>query len=107
MKFKPPLPHMKQLTIAIDYDDTYTADPMLWARFIGDANRSGHTVVCVTARREKPDFTREPPLPADLPIVCAGQEWKKHAAAKAGFNVNIWIDDIPGLIEPSRLLSFD
>ena len=97
---------MRTLVIAIDYDDTYTADPMLWARFIGDAVRAGHTVVCVTARREPPDFTREPPLPYNLPIVCAGQQYKKHAAAKAGYNVNIWIDDIPGLIEPSRILDF-
>ncbi len=98
---------MPALTIGIDYDDTYTADPMLWARFIGDARRSGHVVVCVTARREPPDFTRDPPLPPDVRIVCAGQSWKKHAAAKAGFSVDIWIDDTPGLIEPGRLLDFD
>lgn len=97
----------RPLLIGLDYDDTYTADPMLWSQFVGDARRRGHTVICVTARREKPDFTREPPLPPDMPIVCAGPVWKKHAAAKAGFNVDIWIDDIPGLIEPSRILNFD
>ncbi|HEY1127952.1 MAG TPA: hypothetical protein VGF12_00990 [Roseateles sp.] len=97
---------MKRLTIGIDFDDTFTADPDLWRRFIGDAQRSGHVVVCVTARREPPDFSRSPRLPDSVQIVCAGQDWKRHAAARAGFNVDIWIDDIPSLIEPSRVLDF-
>lgn len=97
---------MKQLTIGLDYDDTFTADPDLWRQFISDAESRGHKVICVTARRTPPDFSREPRLPSSMPIVCAGQQWKKHAAAKAGYPVDIWIDDIPGLIEPTRVLDF-
>lgn len=42
-----------------------------------------------------------------MSIVCSGPEFKRHAAAKAGYAVNIWIDDMLGLIEPCRLLNFD
>lgn len=52
------------LILGLDYDHTFTADPDLWRQFISDAQRRGHTVVCVTARREPPDFSREPPCRA-------------------------------------------
>ncbi|MEY5060275.1 MAG: hypothetical protein RIS45_196 [Planctomycetota bacterium] len=94
------------LTISIDYDHTFTAAPEKWSRFIGDARRNGHTVVCVTGRREPPDFTRDPPLPYNVPIVCAGPEFKRHAAARAGYHVNIWIDDMPEMIAPTKILDF-
>lgn len=95
------------LTFGLDYDHTFTADPDLWRQFISDAERRGHKVVCVTARRQPPDFSREPRLPDSVNVVCAGPELKLHAAAKAGYAVNIWIDDMPGLIEPCRILNFD
>ena len=95
------------LTIAIDYDATFTADPLLWRQFISDAQRRGHVVICVTARRTPPDFDREPRLPESVRVICAGDEFKRDAAAKAGHAVNIWIDDMPGMIEPCRILNFD
>ncbi len=95
------------MMIGLDYDGTFTADPDLWRQFVSDAQRRGHVVVCVTARRTPPDFSREPRLPAGVPIVCTGgQPYKKHAAAKEGYPVDIWIDDMPGVIEPSRVLEF-
>lgn len=97
---------MKPLVFGLDYDGTFTADPDLWRRFVADAQRCGHTVVCVTARREVPDFSRDPRLPLGVPIVLAAQTWKQHAAAKAGYPVNIWIDDMPELIAPSKVLDF-
>ena len=63
---------MSTLTIGLDYDHTFTADPELWRQFIGDTQRRGHLVVCVTRRREPPDFSREPRLPGSVPIVYAG-----------------------------------
>lgn len=94
------------LTIALDYDKTYTADPDLWRRFVADAQRAGHLVVCVTGRRAMPDYSREPRLPDGVPVVLAGQAWKRDAAARAGYSVSIWIDDMPGMIEPARILDF-
>lgn len=95
------------LVFGLDYDGTFTADPDLWRQFISSATARGHAVVCVTARRTPPDFSREPRLPDCVPVVCAGQTYKQHAAAKAGYPVNIWIDDMPELIAPSKVLSFD
>lgn len=96
------------MIIGLDYDDTFTADPDLWRQFVSAAQARGHLVVCVTARRAPPDFSREPRLPGSVPIVCTGgQPYKKHAAAKAGYHVNVWIDDMPGVIEPSRVLDFN
>ena len=95
---------MSAQIFGLDYDGTFTADPDLWRQFISAAQARGHTVVCVTARRTPPDYSREPRMPDSVSIVCAGQVWKKHAAAKAGYPVNVWIDDIPGLIEPTRVL---
>lgn len=86
------------LVIAIDYDDTYTADPGLWSRFIGMSRERGHSVVCVTARTMLPDFTSEPPLPGYVPIVLAGGTLKRAAARDAGYKVDIWIDDRPEMI---------
>lgn len=91
------------LLIALDYDDTYTADPLLWDQFIALARTRGHQVICVTGRREPPGL-HERQIPCR--IVCAGGEYKRHAAAKAGHAVHIWIDDMPELIAPNRLLNW-
>lgn len=98
---------MSRIVFGLDYDATFTADPDLWRQFIGDAQRRGHIVVCVTGRRTPPDFSREPRMPDSVPIVCAGADYKRHAAAKAGYPVSIWIDDMPGMIEPTRILDFN
>lgn len=96
----------ERLTIGLDYDRTFTADPELFRRFIADAQRCGHQVVCVTGRKVLPDFSREPRLPDSVPVVLAGAEWKRHAAAKAGHHVHIWIDDMPEMVAPSKVLDF-
>lgn len=93
----------KPLTIAVDYDQTYTADPLFWDQVIALGQQRGHRFVCVTGRREPPDV-HERRIP--LPIVCAGPEYKRHAAAKAGYQVDIWIDDMPEMIAPTKILDF-
>jgi hypothetical protein len=90
--------------IGLDYDKTYTADPLFWRQVVALARQRGHEVVCVTARREPPG-SHEPRLP-EMAVVCAGSEFKRHAAAKAGHHVDVWIDDMPGLIEPCRVLQW-
>jgi len=42
---------MSSLVFGLDFDDTFTADPELWAMFIREAQAKGHRVYCVTARR--------------------------------------------------------
>ncbi len=36
---------MNKLTIAIDYDDTYTADPVFWDKFIQLAQNHNHKML--------------------------------------------------------------
>ncbi len=98
--------HIAPLVIAIDYDFTYTADPALWYGFIMQAQGHGHTVIRVTGRTEPP-FPHEIQFPKMVAIICAGDEEKAKAAIKAGYKVNIWIDDMPGTIEPLRKLQWE
>ena len=81
--------------IAIDYDDTYTADPPLWQAFIDQAKAHGHLVICVTFR----DKAKQPG--ADIPGVetfyTAGRK-KAEYMAEQDLMPSIWIDDLPFLI---------
>jgi 5'(3')-deoxyribonucleotidase len=94
---------MKNLTIAIDFDDTFTAAPALWAQFIKAARDAGHRVICVTAR----DYTEENIEEVDAAFAEHGIEiatWytslrsKIKHMEKAGVKVDIWIDDNPQVL---------
>ncbi len=92
------------MIVAIDYDQTFSADPSTWTAVIRLLRAAGHDVVCVTGREDKPfwaDNVREAFAKhglADLPIVFAGMHWKREAAKAAGWDVNIWIDDRPDAV---------
>jgi hypothetical protein len=95
-----PPPAKRRLVIAIDYDDTYTADPVLWAAVVA-VLASSHEVICVTARRCTAENRNE--LRRNLPpqietIILAYDMPKRMAATRAGFAVDIWIDDRPHAI---------
>ena len=64
------------LLIAIDYDNTYTADPAWWDEVIHSGQQRGHTIVCVTGRTEPPTL--------HIPAICAGNEYKRDAAQRRG-----------------------
>jgi hypothetical protein len=85
------------MIISIDYDDTFTADPESWANVIELLSGAGHTVICVTARPDAEPHVSElyAALPSGMSIVFAGDEAKQPSALKAGFAVDIWIDDNP------------
>lgn len=93
------------MLIALDYDDTFTEDVDFWCQVVALGRLRGHNFVCVTARSSPPDVPREPHIP--MPIVCAGNEYKKAAAERAGFRVDVWIDDLPQLITGEGRLNFD
>src|ERR1700722_1875454 len=102
------------MIIALDYDGTYTRDPDLWDAFIDAAQERGHTVICVTNRPWAPNTTKIERVPSSIQkdeegtmsrcpisIICAGDRFKLDAARDAGYNVSIWIDDMPGTISQS------
>ena len=86
-------------TIAIDFDDTYTADPALWDCFIADAISRGHKVVCVTWRQDTPD-NRADTKRIGVPVYFANRESKRwYVETFWQLHVDIWIDDNPISVE--------
>jgi len=89
---------VKSLTFALDFDDTLTADPRLWAIFVTAARASGHRVWLVTARRD----TEENHQIIDewlehwghnLPVLFTNLGSKLAAVERQGIRIDIWIDD--------------
>lgn len=92
------------MLIAIDYDYTFTAMPEYWLKVIEMGAAQGIEWVCVTGRTEKPDFDLEPALPEHVVVICAGDECKAVVAERNGYRPNIWIDDMPGTIDPPIII---
>lgn len=94
------------MIIAIDYDNTYSSDPECFNNVIALFKAFGHTVICVTGRSN--DGIMDIPVRESIgklvPVIFAGQDWKQVAAEKHGYKVNIWIDDMPMMINKQLLL---
>ena len=50
------------MNVAIDYDNTYTLDPVAWDKIINILLASNHKVYCVTKRYEADDQQIRPQL---------------------------------------------
>lgn len=86
------------MKIALDYDNTYTADPELWDMFIIMATARGHEVHIVTMRHPEDDTISDVTIPI---IYCDGAP-KRRVAQDAGHFFDIWIDDTPeGIVNGS------
>jgi hypothetical protein len=92
----------KKMKISIDYDDTYTRDPVLWDKFAADALARGHQVYCVSARGESEMGDPKRTIGQVVgPDNCFGTGllpkrdfmWRKH-----GIYIDVWIDDQPEMI---------
>lgn len=88
----------ENLLIAIDFDQTFTADETLWTDFIAKANKRGHKVICVTARRntfEHRKYVYER-LPESVDAYFAYDRPKRDFITSVyKLWPDIWIDDIP------------
>lgn len=90
----------RPLTISLDYDRTFTAAPGLWRSFIVDATGRGNRVVCIS-RREDTEANRHElqaafaDLDVSEVVLCGTGTQKRAAAATAGLEVDVWIDDYP------------
>lgn len=91
------------MIIAIDYDDTYTADPVMWDAVIHEMFIHGHIVYCVTCRRDTPENReRCSIIPDDVPIFFTGLKPKRTFMEKLGIKIDVWIDDMPESVEHGR-----
>lgn len=93
------------MIIAIDYDNTYAADPETFDKVIGVFKQAGHIIICVTGRDggAMGDIVRAT-IGQLIPIVFAAKEWKRDAALKRGYKVDVWIDDMPEMIAKQKLI---
>lgn len=78
--------------ISIDYDDTWTEDPVMW-RHIAELMRSrGHIVVMCTSRAASNPVDG---VPAWVEVYYTNGAPKAAFMAQAGLMVSIWVDDMP------------
>lgn len=84
--------------IGLDWDNTYTADPMLWLGFIKEAQKR-HKVFIVTARPpEHGDEIRKEMDPLGVEIIYCSGKPKIAVTGEAQVSIDIWIDDMPELL---------
>lgn len=87
------------MIIAIDFDETYTRDPMLWDAFLAAAAARGHRLYCVSARHERQmDQVREAVGRIIGPEACfgtGGASKRRFMADVVDTYVDVWIDDAP------------
>lgn len=97
------------MLIVLDYDETYTAAPVLWDSFITMSKEHGHIVVCCTMRPSSPYSFNEDVI-TDMAqhgveiVYAADHADKWEAMQKAGYQPEnaIWIDDRPMFIFLNR-----
>lgn len=84
----------KQLKIALDFDDTYTADSGLWSAFVYSAKSRHHIVKFVTFRypTETEDIEQSAKM-LGIEIIYTSRQQKRLF-----WNADIWIDDLPEVI---------
>ena len=84
------------MNIAIDFDGTFGADPMMFRAIVRIMRAYGHTPIMVTQRcaKHEEEIQSIVKLP-HLPIIFASGQTKEAAARAAGYEVAIWIDDNP------------
>jgi HK97 family phage portal protein len=94
----------RALTISIDFDRTFAADPALWGEFARKAVADGNTVVMVSRRPDTADdrqtvtSTLGDYAAAFSRVLLVGDRLKDEAAREAGVTVDVWVDDSPQFV---------
>ena len=95
------------MIIAIDFDNTWTADPELWRQFVFTARNRGHNCIIATNRSKWSEDMDKYNLGSGIVIIYCGGEYKEVACLKAGWKVDVWIDDSPRMIQQSLIIGED
>jgi HK97 family phage portal protein len=99
----PTAPAGRSMTISVDFDRTFSADPQLWGEFARKAVADGNRVVMISRRPEADrgeviaslgDFAESF---SDVLLV-GNDTLKDDAAQAAGIAVDVWVDDSPQFI---------
>ena len=87
---------MRRLSIALDFDETISADPVFWSQFISLAQAHKHKVTIVTFRFEDdPDNDDIESFSSHNEVAIVYCNAKQKSTC---FEADIWIDDYPLLI---------
>lgn len=95
------------LTVAFDIDGTWTLDPKLFHALACMFSNAGWQVIIVTGREQPERKIGGFLFWASWPVIVSHGELKERAAMRAGYSVNVWIDDMPGMIQECRILGGD
>lgn len=88
------------MLIALDYDNTWTKAPDLWAQLVKTFKAQGHRFVCITSRENTCTNHQElsTSIGQHMPVIYCNHTAKaKHAKAQ-GYKPDVWIDDRPETI---------
>lgn len=92
------------MTKAYDIDGTWTLAPDLYRQEWDRRIACGWTCIIVTGREQPKDKLERLRIPSDAVIIVSGPDTKEFAALKAGYRVDVWEDDMPGMIQNTRIL---
>jgi len=94
------------MTIAIDFDDTFTKDPALWRGFVIMCRNRGHNPIMVTMRYPTQHGGMEDAIELfeAVNVYFTGHHLKKPFMERLNIHVDVWIDDMPETIPtPSEM----
>jgi len=93
------------MNISLDFDETYTRDPILWLQFIKAATDRGHKVYCVTMRtpEEGAEVIHELSRFVEKIIFTSRKAKKDFCYYEHNINIDVWIDDMPLFVVKSAL----
>lgn len=92
------------MKIALDYDSTYTEDPIFWDTFIASVRHHGHSIVCCTMRYpEEGDAVIEALGHQVDEIIFTGRKAKMQFLKDKGIEIGVWVDDSPHWIYQDAL----
>ena len=86
------------MILALDYDGTYTKDPVMWQAIIPVFRAAGHEVFCCTMRTPKEVSSMDPNLLKHVQVITTSRAAKGPFMEALGIPVDIWIDDNPMFI---------
>ncbi len=89
----------RQLTIAIDFDGTFAENPGAFREVIEVFQARGHRCIMVTNGSEEGGQEVRRLVGDLMPILFAGRFSKAGAVYSHGYDVDIWVDDTPHVIE--------
>ena len=94
--------NVKQLKIALDYDETYTADREFWRSFVALAKSHNHQVSFVTFRTHN-IYDNNIDIFIDSKKCGINIVYSSGKPKRSVFDADIWIDDSPETIEEYTL----